>query len=151
VSSTNEQVPDPEVPAKAWTRRYFASYKARRHCCIERSQVIRGCPEFRGTWDILSASASPPRGVTGTILTQATVGGKDYILREITVQPGRSTGWHYHDGTLYALVKEGTLTRTQSDCTTNETCGADRARAGRSAAGPSAAETPASRGVVQRW
>ena len=29
MSSTNEQVPDPEVPAKARTRRYSASYKAR--------------------------------------------------------------------------------------------------------------------------
>lgn len=29
VSSTNEQVPDPEVPAKARSRRYSASYKAR--------------------------------------------------------------------------------------------------------------------------
>jgi len=29
VSSTNEQVPDPEVPARARTRRYSASYKAR--------------------------------------------------------------------------------------------------------------------------
>jgi transposase-like protein len=29
VSSTKEQVPDPEVPARARTRRYSASYKAR--------------------------------------------------------------------------------------------------------------------------
>jgi transposase len=29
VSSTGEQVPDPEVPAKARTRRYSASYKAK--------------------------------------------------------------------------------------------------------------------------
>jgi transposase-like protein len=29
VSSTNEQVPDPEVPAKARSRRYSASYKAK--------------------------------------------------------------------------------------------------------------------------
>jgi len=29
VSSTDEQVPDPEVPAKARSRRYSASYKAR--------------------------------------------------------------------------------------------------------------------------
>jgi transposase len=29
VSSINEQVPDPEVPAKARTRRYSASYKAK--------------------------------------------------------------------------------------------------------------------------
>lgn len=29
MSSSNEQVPDPEVPAKARTRRYSASYKAK--------------------------------------------------------------------------------------------------------------------------
>lgn len=29
MSSTNEQVPDPEVPAKARSRRYSASYKAK--------------------------------------------------------------------------------------------------------------------------
>jgi transposase-like protein len=29
VSSTNEQVPDPEVPARTRTRRYSAAYKAR--------------------------------------------------------------------------------------------------------------------------
>lgn len=67
------------------------------------------------------ANATPSSGVSGTILAQTTVGGKDYILREITIQPGGSTGWHYHDGTLYAMVKQGTLTRTESDCTTNMT------------------------------
>ena len=54
-------------------------------------------------------------------LAQTTVGGEDYILRKITIQPGGSTGWHYHDDTLYAVVKQGTLTRTESDCTTNHT------------------------------
>ncbi|GHE72494.1 cupin domain-containing protein [Streptomyces capitiformicae] len=68
-----------------------------------------------------TANATPSSGVSATILAQTTVGGKDYILREITIQPGGSTGWHYHDGTLYAVVKEGTLTRTESDCTTNHT------------------------------
>lgn len=68
-----------------------------------------------------TAEATPPRGVTGTILAQHTVGGTDYVLRRITVAPGGSTGWHFHDGTLYALVRQGTLTHTQSDCTTTET------------------------------
>ena len=68
-----------------------------------------------------TATATPPRGVSGTILAQWTVGDTDYVLREITVQPGGSTGWHFHDGTLYAAVKEGTLTRTMSDCTTTFT------------------------------
>jgi quercetin dioxygenase-like cupin family protein len=64
------------------------------------------------------ADATPSRGVTATILAQWTAGSTDYVLREITVQPGGSTGWHYHDGTLYAVIKQGTLTRTMSDCTT---------------------------------
>ncbi len=68
-----------------------------------------------------TADATPSSGVSATILTQQTVDGKDYILREITIQPGGSTGWHYHEGTLYAAVKQGTLTRTESDCTTNHT------------------------------
>jgi quercetin dioxygenase-like cupin family protein len=68
-----------------------------------------------------TATATPPSGVTGTILAQWTVGDTDYVVREITVQPGGSTGWHLHDGTLYAAVKEGTLTRTMSDCTTTFT------------------------------
>ena len=67
------------------------------------------------------ANATPPVDVTGTIIAKATVGGKDYILREITLQPGASTGWHWHDGTLYALVKKGTLTHTESNCTTTQT------------------------------
>ncbi|GLZ32172.1 cupin [Lentzea sp. NBRC 105346] len=67
-----------------------------------------------------TAHATPSRGVTGKILAQKTVGDKDYVLREITITPGGSTGWHYHDGTLYALVKKGTITRTFSDCTTTE-------------------------------
>ena len=62
------------------------------------------------------ASATPASGVSAVIISQTTVGGKDYILREITIQPGGSTGWHYHDGTLYAFVKQGTLTHPDSNC-----------------------------------
>jgi quercetin dioxygenase-like cupin family protein len=40
----------------------------------------------------------------------------DYITREITIQPGGSTGWHYHDGRVFGVVREGTLTRTMKDC-----------------------------------
>ncbi|MFC9846397.1 cupin domain-containing protein [Streptomyces sp. NPDC060223] len=63
------------------------------------------------------AHATPPGpGVTGVVLAQRTVGDTDYILREITVPAGQSTGWHYHDGTLYGFVKEGTLSHFDSDC-----------------------------------
>ena len=65
---------------------------------------------------IPTASATPSEGVDAVIISQATVNGMDYITRQITVQPGGSTGWHYHDGRVFGVVREGTLTRTMQDC-----------------------------------
>jgi len=45
----------------------------------------------------------------------------DVTVREITIAPGGSTGWHYHDGQVIAVVKSGTLTRTMHDCSTEVT------------------------------
>ncbi|TCC24099.1 cupin domain-containing protein [Kribbella sindirgiensis] len=88
-----------------------------------------------------AADATPGSGVTGTILSKTTVGRTDYVLREITIQPGGTTGWHFHDGTLYAFVKAGTLTHSNHDCTTDgiykagaaftEPSGADHVHVGR--------------------
>lgn len=55
-------------------------------------------------------------GVSGRVLAQHTVGDKDYILREVTIPPGQATGWHYHDGTLYAYVTQGTLSHFDATC-----------------------------------
>jgi quercetin dioxygenase-like cupin family protein len=63
------------------------------------------------------ARATPPGpGVAGTILSRTTVGDTDYILREITVPAGQSTGWHWHRGVLYGWVKQGTLSHFDSSC-----------------------------------
>lgn len=67
-----------------------------------------------------TAGATPPGpGVTARIIAQTTVGGTDYTLREITIPPGQSTGWHYHDGPLYGFVKQGTLSHFDSTCTSD--------------------------------
>ena len=63
-----------------------------------------------------AAHATPPSGVSGVILSTKTWHGHDYVLREITIQPGGETGWHYHDGPVYAYVDSGTLTRYDSAC-----------------------------------
>jgi len=65
------------------------------------------------------ADATPSSGVSGTTIFQKTVDGKDYILRRITIQPGGTTGWHYHDGTIYGLIVQGTLTHSNSTCATD--------------------------------
>ncbi|MGE2721345.1 cupin [Mycolicibacterium celeriflavum] len=57
-----------------------------------------------------SASATPSSGVEARTLAESTVDVVDYVTREITIAPGGSTGWHYHDGRVYGLIREGTLT-----------------------------------------
>jgi quercetin dioxygenase-like cupin family protein len=74
-----------------------------------------------------AALATPPSGVTAEVLAAGNAvdgikvksrGDTDVTMRVITIQPGGTTGWHYHDGPLIAVVKSGTLTRTLSDCST---------------------------------
>lgn len=64
----------------------------------------------------VTAAATPSLGVSVVTLSQTTVDGTDYITREITIAPGGSTGWHFHDSTVYGLIRSGTLTRTLADC-----------------------------------
>ncbi|MEU5659430.1 cupin domain-containing protein [Streptomyces sp. NPDC047737] len=78
-----------------------------------------------------AAVATPGSGVSGTVVAVGTSAGKlkikppngptDVTFREITVQPGGSTGWHTHRGQLIAVVKSGTLTRTLDDCSVEVT------------------------------
>ncbi|GGZ40962.1 cupin domain-containing protein [Streptomyces bluensis] len=64
-----------------------------------------------------TAQATPQGpGVTARVIGQTTVNGTDYTLREITIPPGQTTGWHYHDGPLYGVVKQGTLSHFDSSC-----------------------------------
>lgn len=63
------------------------------------------------------ASATPSANVEARTISQATVDGVDYVTREITIRPGGSTGWHYHDGQVFGVIREGTLTHDAATCT----------------------------------
>jgi quercetin dioxygenase-like cupin family protein len=63
-----------------------------------------------------SAEATPPSGVSAKLISEVTIGPTQYVVREITVAPGGSTGWHYHDGPVFGLMKSGKLTHLDSDC-----------------------------------
>ncbi|OFJ50389.1 cupin domain-containing protein [Mycolicibacterium grossiae] len=65
------------------------------------------------------AAATPASGVTARTLAQATVDGVDYVTRELTIAPGGSTGWHWHAGQVYGVVRAGTLTHYGPDCQTD--------------------------------
>ncbi|WP_069163544.1 cupin domain-containing protein [Nocardia altamirensis] len=73
-----------------------------------------------------TANATPGTGITAVTLAQAQipvdlipfVAGTDYVVREITIAPGGSTGWHTHDGPVFGIIRAGTLTHPGPDCET---------------------------------
>jgi len=65
---------------------------------------------------LAQAAATPSNGVNSQTLHQSSQDGRDFITRESTFDPGSSTGWHWHDGTLIGAIKQGTLTHYGSDC-----------------------------------
>ncbi|MBB3037324.1 hypothetical protein [Hoyosella altamirensis] len=71
------------------------------------------------------AAATPSAGVESEVLGTfdvpfslpgAPAGGTDVTFRRIEIAPGGYTGWHWHEGPVYALVAGGTLTRVLADC-----------------------------------
>lgn len=69
------------------------------------------------------ASATPSSGVTAVTISDQVIGGTDYVLKQITIAPGGTTGWHYHSGPVYGVVEQGTLTHYHSDCSVNAVYG----------------------------
>ncbi|GAY14309.1 cupin domain-containing protein [Mycobacterium sp. shizuoka-1] len=63
-----------------------------------------------------SAAATPNAGIEATTMVQSTLDGRDFVTRELTIAPGGTTGWHYHPGQVFGLVKQGTLTHYNGDC-----------------------------------
>lgn len=63
-----------------------------------------------------TAAATPSSGIEAETLVQSTLDGKDYVTRELTVAPGGTTGWHYHPGQVFGVIKQGTLTHYRGDC-----------------------------------
>lgn len=70
-------------------------------------------------------NATPGVGVEAETLSQTSEDGVEYVVRRITIAPGGSTGWHFHDGQVYGVVREGTLTHYGADCSVDGVYGVD--------------------------
>ena len=62
----------------------------------------------------VAAAATPPSGVSATLISKVRIGSVELVRREITIAPGGYTGWHYHDGPVVGRVKSGTLTHVEA-------------------------------------
>lgn len=65
---------------------------------------------------VTTAAATPGRGIEAKVLSQANVDGHDYVTKQITIAPGGSTGWHWHPGRVFGVIRAGTLTHDFADC-----------------------------------
>ncbi|MBX7448137.1 cupin domain-containing protein [Mycolicibacterium sp. 3033] len=63
------------------------------------------------------AAATPGTGVDTVTLSDSTAGGSHYVAKLLTIAPGGSTGWHFHPGNVFGVVRSGTLTHYRADCT----------------------------------
>ena len=79
-----------------------------------------------------AALATPPKGVTPTPLTRATLGkfeahndaievesqrtSADFALAKVVIEPGGSTGWHHHPGVALVSVSSGAVTEYDKNC-----------------------------------
>lgn len=55
------------------------------------------------------ANPAPAHGTASRELLRFTLGRREIVLRQTRIRPGGSSGWHYHDGTLFVLVTKGAL------------------------------------------
>lgn len=62
------------------------------------------------------AQATPGIGVSAVLLYDRTVGDTRIAVRRITIAAGGETGYHYHDGPIFGVVKSGILTHYGDDC-----------------------------------
>lgn len=66
------------------------------------------------------AGATPDTGTTVETLSKNTVDGIEYTVARITVDPGGGTGWHYHPGEVFGVIRQGTMTHYDGGCVVDE-------------------------------
>ncbi|MEW2510281.1 cupin domain-containing protein [Streptomyces sp. NPDC046870] len=67
------------------------------------------------------SSVTLSQGLTSAPFKIKADGNRKVLYRKAVVQPGASTGWHYHVGEEIAVINSGTFTRIDgSDCSEKE-------------------------------
>ncbi|MGP4017507.1 hypothetical protein [Saccharopolyspora sp. 5N708] len=104
---------------------------------------VSGCASATGTTENKASSPAPKiravdttagSPVSAVTISEKVVGKTDYVVKEITITPGGTTGWHYHPGLVFGVVKQGVLTHNMSNCSVDGVYDPGRAIAERSGA-----------------
>ena len=83
-------------------------------CCTVAVGAVSGGPPSTPASDVVATTLAA--GTSSGDIQISARGPTEVTVREITIEPGGSTGWHHHAGELLAVVQAGTLTRQLEDC-----------------------------------
>ncbi|GAA2058164.1 cupin domain-containing protein [Williamsia deligens] len=98
---------------------------ARIRVLASRVLLVAACGAGIASTTLPAASATPSAGITAQTLAAADIpagllpfisGPGTATARRITIAPGGTTGWHFHDGRIVGIVESGTLTHPGADC-----------------------------------
>ncbi|WP_067852569.1 cupin domain-containing protein [Nocardia shimofusensis] len=64
---------------------------------------------------VLRPNPAPATGTASRIVLRLLLGSRELIVRHTVIEPGGSSGRHYHDGPLFVLVARGTLDHPYAD------------------------------------
>lgn len=73
-----------------------------------------------GGWlghQLIGSPSNSSAKVDYDVVARSSDQGRTFVVRDTTIEPGGSLGWHWHRGHVIAVVKEGTLWHFGSDCT----------------------------------
>lgn len=68
-------------------------------------------------YPLVTPPTTSPTSVDYNVVAQTSNKGRTFVVRDTTVEPGGAIGWHWHPGTVIAIVKQGILHHYRSDCT----------------------------------
>src|SRR5918997_1620976 len=82
-------------------------------CCTVAVGAVSGGPPSTPASDVLATTLAA--GTSSGDIRITAHGPTEVTVREITIEPGGSTGWHHHTGELLAAVQAPPLIRVLED------------------------------------
>ncbi len=80
-------------------------------------QLWAACPALAAAVTLaVPAGATTGVGTAAETLSENAVEGTEYTVVRLTVDPGGGTGWHYHPGEVFGVVRQGTMTHYDGGC-----------------------------------
>jgi quercetin dioxygenase-like cupin family protein len=74
-------------------------------------------------YPLVRRSPTSPSNAHYRVVVKSSYQGRNFVVRDTTIAPGGRIGWHWHRGTVIAVIKQGFLSHYRDDCTVDAVYG----------------------------